>query len=67
MSQVISQEVKKVFFRFYTAQDVSKMLGISETSSYRLIKRLNDELKAEGYIIVPGRIGQSYFESKIKM
>ena len=32
---------------------------------YKIIRRLNDELVAAGYIIVSGRISRSYFEKKI--
>lgn len=67
VSKPNTQTLNTPTFRFYTAQDVSKMLGISETSSYRIIKKLNDELKSKGYIVVPGKIGQSYFEKKVKM
>ncbi|MBM7562525.1 transcriptional regulator [Fusibacter tunisiensis] len=52
---------------FYNAKDVSDILGISLTSAYRIIKNLNDNLKKDGYIIVPGRISKKYFETKVMM
>ncbi|QEH70514.1 HTH domain-containing protein [Cellulosilyticum sp. WCF-2] len=60
MSQVI-QEAK----RFYTAQDVANLLGVSTTTAYRTIKQLNDGLKAQGFIIVPGKISVRYFNEKV--
>ena len=30
--------------RFYTAKEVSEMLGVSSTKAYQIIKRLNKEL-----------------------
>lgn len=53
--------------RFYTAKEVSEILNVSETTAYRMIKKLNDELAKLDYIIIPGRIGRNYFESKIMM
>ena len=40
-------------------------MGISVPMAYKIIRRLNDELVAPGYIIVSGRISRSYFEKKI--
>lgn len=48
--------------RFLTANDVAEYMGISVPMAYKIIRRLNDELVAAGYIIVSGR---SYFEKKI--
>ncbi len=53
--------------RFYTAKEIADLLTVSTTTAYRIIKQLNDELKEQGYIIVPGKIGRNYFESKIVM
>ena len=43
---------------FYTAQEVATMLGISKTSAYRVIKRLNTELEEKGYITIIGKISK---------
>ena len=51
--------------RFLTANDVAEYMGISVSMAYKIIRRLNDELVAAGYIIVSGRINRSYFEKKI--
>ena len=51
--------------RFLTANDVAQYMGISVPMAYKIIRRLNDELVAAGYIIVSGRINRSYFEKKI--
>lgn len=53
--------------RYYTAPEVAEFLGVSLTSAYRIIKQLNDNLKAEGFIVVPGKIGKSYFHKKVAM
>lgn len=49
---------------FYTAQEVATMLGISKTSAYRVIKRLNTELEEKGYITIIGKISKHYFLEK---
>ena len=46
--------------RFLTANDVAEYMGISVPMAYKIIRRLNDELVAAGYIIVSGRISRSY-------
>ena len=49
---------------FYTAQEVATMLGVSKTSAYRVIKRLNAELDEKGYITITGKISKRYFLEK---
>jgi transcriptional antiterminator len=53
--------------KFLTAKDVSAILEVSESTSYRLIKKLNEELKEQGKITIPGKISKRYFEEKIYM
>ena len=33
--------------------------------AYKIIRRLNDELSAGGYLVVAGRVSRRYFEQKI--
>ncbi len=51
--------------QFLRAAEVAKMLDISLAMAYRIIRQLNDELKAEGYITVAGRVNRKYLEKKI--
>lgn len=51
--------------KFLTAADVAQYMGISVPMAYKIIRRLNDELAAAGYIIVSGRVSRMYFEKKI--
>lgn len=55
----------KIITTFLTAEDVAQTLLISKVSAYRLIKKLNDELKNQGKITISGRISKRYFEEKI--
>ena len=50
---------------FLNAADVSEYMGISIPMAYKIIRRLNDELKAQGYITVAGKINRRYFEAKV--
>ena len=51
--------------RFLNVNDVAEFMGISIPMSYKIIRRLNDELVAAGYITVSGRISRTYFEKKV--
>lgn len=51
--------------KFLTARDVAEYMEISVPMAYKIIRRLNDELAASGYIIVAGRISRIFFEKKI--
>ena len=41
---------------FITAERVQKDFGVSSTKAYEMVKQLNNELKEQGYLIVPGRV-----------
>lgn len=49
---------------YYSANDLVEMLDISKASSYKIIRQLNDELKALGYIVLQGKVPKKYFEEK---
>ena len=51
--------------RFITAQDVMEMLGVSLSYSYKLIRRLNAELEADGFMTIKGRVSTLYFMKRI--
>jgi transposase len=53
--------------KFFSAQEVSKMLDVSISSAYRIIRELNYELKNNGKIIISGKISKRYFEEKLYM
>ena len=49
---------------FYTAQDVSKMFGVSRAKAYKIVRELNDELAAKGYIVIAGKIPKKFLADK---
>lgn len=46
-------------------RDVMEALEVSESKAYGIIKKLNQELEAKGYIVVRGKISRVYFEEKL--
>ena len=40
-------------------------LEVSESKAYGIIKQLNGELGAKGYITIPGKVSKVYFEEKL--
>ena len=51
--------------RFLNVNDVADYMGVSVPMAYKIIRKLNDELLAQGYLVVAGRVSRSYFEKKI--
>lgn len=49
---------------YYTAGEVQEMLGISRAKAYKIVKELNEELAAKGYIIISGRVPKKYLAEK---
>ena len=43
---------------FIRADEVAEELDVSKSYAYKVIKQLNDELSAKGYITVAGRISR---------
>jgi len=51
--------------RFLNAEEVSDYLEISKAMAYKLIRSLNDELEAKGYITISGKVSKKYFLERI--
>lgn len=50
---------------FMRVDDVAKELGVSKSYAYKLIQRLNAELREKGYLTISGRINRTYFMEKL--
>lgn len=50
---------------FMRVDEVAKELGVSQAYAYKLIKELNREMKAKGYIVINGRLNREYFAEKV--
>ena len=46
---------------FMRVEDVAKELGISKSYAYKIVQKLNRELKEQGFIIIAGRVNKQYF------
>ena len=49
---------------YYTASEVAEMIGVGRTTSYGIIKKLNQELAKQGYLVVDGKLPKDYFDAK---
>ena len=50
---------------FMTVAEVAETLGISKSHAYKIVHRLNQELKEKGFITIAGRINRQYFNEKV--
>lgn len=49
---------------FMRVEEVAAELGISRSYAYKVVQKLNAELKAQGYLTISGRINRKYFLEK---
>lgn len=47
-----------------TADEVANELGVSKGHAYKVIRKLNEELKEEGFVVITGKIPRAYWEKK---
>lgn len=50
--------------QYLTAKEVAEVIGASQGKAYSIIRELNAELKAEGYITIAGKIPVAFFRKK---
>ena len=51
--------------RFIHVDDVAQELNVSKPYAYKLIRKLNEELKAKGFITIAGRVNRQYFYERL--
>lgn len=51
--------------RFICAEEVAQELSVSKPYAYKLIRQLNEELKAKGFITILGRVNRQYFYERL--
>lgn len=49
---------------FVTAGDIAEELGISKPFAYKLVRQMNEELEAKGFLTIAGRVSRKYYEEK---
>ena len=50
---------------FMKVQDVADELGITKSYAYKIVQQLNEELKAQGFITISGRVNKQYFLERV--
>lgn len=50
---------------FMRVDDVAKELGISKSHAYKIMQKLNAELKGKGFMTISGRVNRKYFMEKL--
>ena len=51
--------------RFIRADDVARELDVSKPYAYKLIRQLNEELKAKGFVTIAGSVNRQYFYERL--
>ena len=49
---------------FMRVDEVMELLDISRATAYKIMREMNSELKAMGYVTVSGRVSRKYFNEK---
>ena len=55
------EETKKIYV---TAKELAEMLDVSVAHAYKFIRKMNEELAQEGYIVVAGKVPRRYLEKR---
>ena len=50
---------------FMRVDDVAKELGISKSYAYKIVQKLNAELREKRYLTMSGRVNRRYFMEKL--
>ena len=50
---------------FMRVEDVAAELGISKSYAYKIVQKMNAELKSMGYLTIAGRVNRKYFMEKV--
>jgi ABC-type uncharacterized transport system fused permease/ATPase subunit len=48
-----------------SVDDVAAELGVSKPYAYKLVQKLNEELKRKNFITISGRVSKQYFHERI--
>lgn len=49
---------------FMRVEEVAQELGVSKSYAYKIVQKLNQELKEKGYLTISGRVNRKYFQEK---
>ena len=46
---------------FMRVEEVAQELGVSKSYAYKIVQKLNEELKTKGFLTISGRVNKQYF------
>lgn len=46
---------------FMRVDEVAQKLGVSKSFAYKIVRKLNTELKEKGFMTISGRVNKQYF------
>lgn len=49
---------------FLRVEEVAEEMGVSKSYAYKIVQKLNKELKSMGYLTVSGRVNRQYLDRK---
>ena len=49
---------------YITASELAEMLGVSVGHAYKIIRKLNQELEKNGFLVIAGKVPRRYFEKR---
>ena len=49
---------------YITASELAEMLGDSVGHAYKIIRKLNQELEKNGFLVIAGKVPRRYFEKR---
>lgn len=56
---------KKAKSKYCKVEEVMELLECSESKAYKIMRELNEELKAKGCITIAGRVSRKYLEERL--
>ena len=50
---------------FMRVEEVAQELGVSKSYAYKIVQKLNQDLKEKGYLTISGRVNRQYFYERL--
>ena len=49
---------------FMRVEEVARELGVSKSYAYKIVQKLNADLRAKGFLTIAGRVNRQYFNER---
>ena len=50
---------------YVKASEVAEMIGVSRAKAYKMVAQMNEELKAQNYLVISVRVPRKYLMEKL--